>query len=181
MATNLDVGKYKNILEGTSVAPSLNFMFVPSSQNKHAVAKCCAQLGRCLRADVSYFLCCTGKRDVPFPRATKEIGDVSTQATSSSLREVFNLVFAAFCDSRKTLEKMAQPSHPCVKPGLHNRQFFFLVFSFLSTRVSRPCSRPKTRLTARRYSMSIGCSLCYQCLFAKSVLRSHFCLLNEGW
>ena len=46
MATNLDVGKYKNILEGTSVAPSLNFMFVPSSQNKHAVAKCCAQLGR---------------------------------------------------------------------------------------------------------------------------------------
>ena len=46
MATNLDVGKYKNILEGTSVAPSLNFMFVPSSRNKHAVAKCCAQLGR---------------------------------------------------------------------------------------------------------------------------------------
>ena len=36
--------------------------------------------------------------------------------------------FAAFCDSRKTLEKMAQPSHPCVKPGLHNRQFFFLSF-----------------------------------------------------
>ena len=28
---------------------------------------------RCLRADVSYFLCC--------PRATKEIGDVCTQAT----------------------------------------------------------------------------------------------------
>ena len=46
MATNLDVEKYKNILEGTCVAPSLNFMFVPSSQNKHAVAKCCAQLGR---------------------------------------------------------------------------------------------------------------------------------------
>ena len=46
MATNLDVGKYKNILEGNSVAPSLNFMFVPSSRNKHAVAKCCAQLGR---------------------------------------------------------------------------------------------------------------------------------------
>ena len=33
--------------------------------------------------------------------------------------------FAAFRDSRKTLEKMAQPSHPCLKPGLHNRQFFF--------------------------------------------------------
>ena len=30
----------------SSVAPSLNFMFVPSSRNKHAVAKCCAQLGR---------------------------------------------------------------------------------------------------------------------------------------
>ena len=89
--------------------------------------------------------------------------------------------FAAFCDSRKTLEKMAQPSHPCLKPGLHNRQFFFVSSSFLSTRVSRPCLRPKTRLTARRYSMSIGCSLCYQCLYAKSVLRSHFCLLNEGW
>ena len=36
--------------------------------------------------------------------------------------------FAAFCDSRKTLEKMAQPSHPCLKPGLHNRQIFFLSF-----------------------------------------------------
>ena len=37
----------------------------------------------CLRADVSYFLCCTRKiRDVPFPRATKEIGDVCTQATN---------------------------------------------------------------------------------------------------
>ena len=46
MATNLEVGEYKNIGEGTYVAPSLNFMFVPSSRNKHAVAKCCAQLGR---------------------------------------------------------------------------------------------------------------------------------------
>ena len=44
--------------------------------------------------------------------------------------------FAAFSNSWKTLEKMAQPSHPCLKPSLHNRQFFF-VFSFLSTRVSR--------------------------------------------
>ena len=35
-----------------------------------------------LRADVSYFLCCTRKRDaVPFLRAAKEIGDVCTQAT----------------------------------------------------------------------------------------------------
>ena len=33
----------------------------------------------CLPADVSYFLCCTRKR-VPFPRATKEIGDVCSQA-----------------------------------------------------------------------------------------------------
>ena len=141
MATNLDVGKYKNILEGTSVAPSLNFMFVPSSQNKHAVAKCCAQLGRCLRADVSYFLCCTGKRDVPFPRATKEIGDVCTQATSSSLREVFNLVFAAFCDSRKTLEKMAQPSHPY--PAYTTDNFFSCLFLPLDSRVS-PLLAPQT-------------------------------------
>ena len=35
-----------------------------------------------LRADVSYFLSCTRTRDaVPFLRATKEIGDVCTQAT----------------------------------------------------------------------------------------------------
>ena len=35
----------------------------------------------CLRADVSYFLCFTRKRDdVPFLRATREIGDVCTQA-----------------------------------------------------------------------------------------------------
>ena len=34
-----------------------------------------------LRADVSYFLCCTRKRKiVPFPRATKEIRDVCTRA-----------------------------------------------------------------------------------------------------
>ena len=48
MATNLDVEKCKNILEGTFVAPSLNFMFVPSSRNKHAVAKCCGQLQKML-------------------------------------------------------------------------------------------------------------------------------------
>ena len=46
MATNPDVEKYKNILEGTCVASSLNSMFVPSSRNQHTVAKCCAQLGR---------------------------------------------------------------------------------------------------------------------------------------
>ena len=60
----------------------------------------------CLRADVSYFLCCTRKRepsgtpehdwrrryaDVPFPRATKEIGNVSTQASSVSLLELEQL------------------------------------------------------------------------------------------
>ena len=45
--------------------------------------------------------------------------------------------FAAFCDSRKTLEKMAQPSHPCVKPSIHNRQIFFLSFFLpLVSRVS---------------------------------------------
>ena len=155
MAKNLDVGKYKNILGGTSVAPSLNFMFVPSSRNKHAVAKCCAQLGRVVER-------------------------LGRGERGGHYRKCFPF-FAVFCDSRKTLEKMARPSHPCLKPGLHNRQIFFVSSSFLSTRVSRPCSRPKTRLTPRRYSMSIGWSLCYQCLFAKSVLRSHFCLLNEGW
>ena len=42
----------------------------------------------CLRADVSYFLCGTRKRDVvPFPWATKKIGDVCTQATES---QIFN-------------------------------------------------------------------------------------------
>ena len=101
-ATNLEVGEYKNIGEGTYVAPSLNFMFVPSSRNKHAVAKCCAQLGRVVERLGS------GKRGGP-------------------CRKCFPF-FAAFCDSRKTLEKMAQPSHPCVKPGLHNRQIFFLSF-----------------------------------------------------
>ena len=104
MATNLDVGKYKNILEGTSVAPSLNFMFVPSSRNKHAVAKCCAQLGRVVER--------LGQG------AGKGVGPAENASS----------FFAAFCDSRKTLEKMAQPSHTCVKPGLHNRQIFFLSF-----------------------------------------------------
>ena len=150
MATNLEVGKYKNIGERTCVAPSLNFMFVPSSRNKHAVAKCCAQLGRVVERLGS------GKWGGP-------------------CRKCFPF-FAAFCDSRKTLEKMAQPSHPY--PAYTTDNF---VFSFLSTRVSRPYSRPKPGLIARRYSMSIDWSLCYQCLCAKSVLRSHFCLLNEGW
>ena len=40
-ATNLKVEQYKNIGEGNGVAPSLNFMFVPSSRNNHAVANCC--------------------------------------------------------------------------------------------------------------------------------------------
>ena len=92
------------------------------------------------------------------------------------LAENASSFFAAFCDSRKTQEKMAQPSHPY--PAYTTDNF---VFSFLSTRVSRRCSRPKPRLIARRYSMTIDWSLCYQCLCAKSVLRSHFCLLNEGW
>ena len=34
----------------------------------------------CLRADVSYFLNLLHAEKVPFPRATKEIGDVCTQA-----------------------------------------------------------------------------------------------------
>ena len=90
-------------------------MFVPSSRNKHAVAKCCAQLGRvgkCRKVRVGG-------------------GGVSPAENTSSF-------FAAFCDGRKTQEKMAKPSHPCLKPSLHNRQIFFLSF-FLSlvSRVSR--------------------------------------------
>ena len=42
--------------------------------------------------------------------------------------------FAAFCDSQKTLEKMAQPSHPCLKPSLHTSQISFL--SFPSSRLA---------------------------------------------
>ena len=42
MATNLEVHRGRTYY----AAPSLNFMFVPSSRNKHAVAKCCAQLGQ---------------------------------------------------------------------------------------------------------------------------------------
>ena len=81
--------------------------------------------------------------------------------------------FAAFCDSRKTLEKMAQPSHPCLKPGLHNRQIFFL--SFPSSRLGclALARAPKPVWPPDDTLMSIGWSLCYQCLFAKSVLRSH--------
>ena len=35
-------------------------------------------------------------------------------------RENASSSFAAFCDSRKTIKKMAQPSPPCLKPSLHN-------------------------------------------------------------
>ena len=46
MATNLEVGEYRNIDRGRDLRrATLNFMFVPS-RNKHAVAKCCAQLGQ---------------------------------------------------------------------------------------------------------------------------------------
>ena len=43
----------------------------------------------CLRADVSYFLCCTRKRSL-FPRATKETGDVCTQASFALWHEEFD-------------------------------------------------------------------------------------------
>ena len=138
MATNLDVEKYKNILEGTCVAPSLNFMFVPSSQNNTR------------SPNVAHNL-------VESSRGWGGGSGVGPAENASPF-------FAAFCDSRKTLEKMAQPSHPCLKPGLHNRQFFFVSSSFLSTRVSRPCLRPKTRLTARRWLQSLlSMSICKKC------------------
>ena len=117
MATNLEVGKYNNSSASRlNVAPSLNFMFVPSSWNKHAVAKCCGQLGR------------LGKcREVR--------GGGGGRARGKCF-----LLFAAFCDSRKTLEKVAQPSPPCLKPSLHNRHsvhFFSCLFLPLVSRVSR--------------------------------------------
>ena len=44
------------------------------------------QFKSCPRADVSYSLCCTRKRDdIPFTRAIKEIGDVCTQAIKERL------------------------------------------------------------------------------------------------
>ena len=46
----------------------------------------------CLRADVSYFLCCIRKKD----RATKEIGDVCTQATP-------NIVGPQCCESLRPM------------------------------------------------------------------------------
>ena len=52
-----------------------------------------------------------------------EVGDGGSGVGTTENASPF---FAAFCDSRKTLEKMAQPSHPCLKPGLHNRQICFL-------------------------------------------------------
>ena len=97
MATNLEVGKYKNIGERTCVAPSLNFVFVPSSRNKHAVVKCCTQLGQ------------VGKWS-----------EVGVGGGGMGPAENASSSFAAFCDSRKTIKKMAQPSPPCLKPSLHN-------------------------------------------------------------
>ena len=105
MATNLKVGKYKNIDERTSVAPSLNF--VPSSRNKHAVAKCGAQLGLVGNCREVFWKRGRGGRKGEGP-----VGNAS-------------FVFAAFCDSQKSLEKMAKQSHPCLKPGLHNRYHYF--------------------------------------------------------
>ena len=128
MATNLEVGKYKNIGERTCVAPSLNLMFVPSNRNKQAVAKCCAQLVRVEKC-----------RDEAETWGWGE-GGVGPAENASSF-------FAAFCDSQKTLEKMAQPTQ---------QANFFLVFSFLSSRVPRASSRPKPHLNTRRYSMSIA-------------------------
>ena len=143
MATNLDVGKYKNTLEGTCVAPSLNFMFVPSSRNKDAVAKCCAQLGRVVER-------------------------LGRGERGGHYRKCFPF-FAAFCDSRKTLEKMAQPSHPCLKPGLHNRQFFFcLQFLPLDSRVSpllapQNPSDPQTIQHVHWLESLLSMSICKKC------------------
>ena len=110
MATNLEVGKYKNIGERTCIAPSLNFMFVPSSRNKHAAVKCCTQLGQ------------VGKWS-----------EVGVGGGGMGPAENASSSFAAFCDSRKTIKKMTQPSPPCLKPSLHNRHYFFFFLSFSSS------------------------------------------------
>ena len=44
--------------------------------------------------------------------------------------------FAAFCDSQKTLEKMAQPSHPCLNPAYTPAKFLSCLFLPLDSRVS---------------------------------------------
>ena len=145
MATNLEVGEYKNIGEKTCVAPSLNFMFVPSNQNKHAVAKCCVQLGR------------FGK--------WREVGDGGMGVGAAENASSF---FAAFCHSRKTLEKMAEPSHPCLKPSLHIRQISFLSFpsSWLAwlalPRAPNPVWPPDDTAVHWRESL-LSMSICKKC------------------
>ena len=158
MATNLEVGKYKNIGERTCVAPPLNFIFVPSSRNKHAVAKCCAQLGR------------VGK-----------CSEVRVAGGGWALRKMLSPFLRLFVIAGEPEERWPNQAILALNPAYTTDNFFSCLFLPLDSRRSRPCSRPKPRLIARRYSMSIDWSLCYQCLFAKSVLRSHFYLLNEGW
>ena len=55
----------------------------------------------CLRVDVSYFQCCTRKKDVvPFLRATKLIRDVCTQASCTehlNLVPRFSLLHISLC------------------------------------------------------------------------------------
>ena len=57
------------------------------------------------------------------------------------LAENVSSFFAAFCDSRKTLEKMAQPSHPY--PAYTTDNFFSCLFLPLDSRVS-PLLAPQT-------------------------------------
>ena len=146
MATNLDVEKYKNILEGTSVAPSLNFMFVPSSRNKHAVAKCCAQLGRVVER-------------------------LGRGERGGHYRKCFPF-FAVFCDSRKTLEKMARPSHPCLKTRpTQQTNFFCLQFLPLDSCVSpllapQNPSDPQTIQHVHWLESLLSMSICKKVSFA---------------
>ena len=48
-----------------------------------------------LREDVSYFLCCTRYADVPFPSATKEIGDVCRQASLEMLAFIRRMFYSS--------------------------------------------------------------------------------------
>ena len=88
----------------------------------------------CLRADVSYFLCCTRKR-VPFPRATKEIGDVCTQARASPYKHLLSTlrgvclfeVCGVFVFQLDTLGQMH-----VFFPWLQHESFFFAMFIYTS-------------------------------------------------
>ena len=121
MATNLEVGKYKNIGERTCVAPPLNFIFVPSSRNKHAVAKCCAQLGR------------VGK-----------CSEVRVAGGGWALRKMLSPFLRLFVIAGEPEERWPNQAILALNPAYTTDNFFFL--SFPSSRLApvSPLLAPQT-------------------------------------